>query len=171
VRYEYCREWDTASRTPLEPLSEMEARQRFEGQVPEPDHWFSVAALRDDSRPDSVPDFTLEVLPHAEFVNVAFLDEFASERFNYGLTRIDDRLFMSHVTEHRYPDDGRHHGLHEATFVEEFLFRPDGYVKRVVMDESDSMTHASEYRDVDVAQHWQEVPGFGDWEPLGVFSR
>ncbi|KZC96525.1 MULTISPECIES: hypothetical protein [Clavibacter] len=171
MKYIYCERWDGEFNEPINPLSEADARNRFDGLVPEPDHWFSVAALKDDARDRTVPEFLLEVIPHADFVNVSFLDELGRQRFRYGFTNLQGRLFMSNVTEHRYPADRSFHRINEANAVEEFVFKPEGYAKHVVMDDADPLTHVSEYREVKMDRHWERVPQFGDWEHLGKFDR
>jgi hypothetical protein len=169
--YKYCHRWDTESRTTIDPISEEEAKRRFRGEVAEPDHWFSGVASKHPGVEGAAPEYVLEVLPRASYVNVNFLDPSCDQRYSYGFTRMDDSLFMSHVTEHRYPGRPQHYGLDEALYVAQYLYKPDGYTKEVVMDDSDPTTHVSEYRDVDVSRHWEPVPEFGVWESLGQFKR
>ncbi len=169
--YEYCHRWDTASRTPDDPISEEEAERRFRGEVAEPHHWFSVFASKHPGVEGVAPEYLLEVLPGASYINVKFLDPYCNERYGYGFTPLHDSLFMSHGTEHRYPGKPQHHGLDEAIYVAQYLYKLDGYAKEVVMDDSDPLTHVSEYRDVDVSKHWEPVPEFGAWESLGKFGR
>jgi hypothetical protein len=169
--YKYCHRWDTESRTTIDPISEEEAKRRFRGEVAEPDHWFSGVASKHPGVEGAAPEYVLQVLPRASYVNVNFLDPSCDQRYSYGFTRMDDSLFMSHVTEHRYPGRPQHYGLDEALYVAQYLYKPDGYTKEVVIDDSDPTTHVSEYRDVDVSRHWEPVPEFGVWESLGQFKR
>jgi hypothetical protein len=79
-----------------------EARRRLDGFVAEPDPWFSVGAKRDGASELAASDFILEVLPHAEYVKVIFVDQHHTQRFAYGFKKLDGRMFMRHVTESRY---------------------------------------------------------------------
>ncbi|KZC93893.1 hypothetical protein AWH51_00550 [Clavibacter tessellarius] len=75
------------------------------------------------------------------------------------------------MTEHRYPIEPQYYGPDEAVYVAQYLYKPDGYTKEVLMDDADPLTHVSEYRDVDVSKHWEPVPEFGAWASLGKFNR
>ncbi len=169
--YIYGTRWSGNKRGMLKSLTEDEARQRFDGLVEQPHHWFSVAAMRDGAGPHAAPEFVLEVLPHAEFIGVQFLDQHHSKRFSYGFRKSDSRMFMESVVEHRYADDTSFHRMNESRLVEEMVIRPDGYVKQFVNDYTTNETHISEYRGVDVSGNWEKVPVFGDWEGFGRFER
>jgi hypothetical protein len=171
VNHVYGTIWSGRKRGPLRDLTEAEARRRFDGLVPEPDHWFSVGVKRDEVGELAAPEFILEILPHARYVKVIFVDQHHTQRFAYGFTKMEGRMFMTDVTKHRYPDADRFHPLNEAVWYESTLIKPAGYVKEVVYDYSVNETHLSEYRDVDVRENWEDVPVFGGWERFGEFDR
>jgi hypothetical protein len=155
----------------LEPLFEEEALRRFTGLVPEPHHWFSVAAHRVGAAADDAPEFVLEILPHAEFVNVNFVDQYHTQKVSYGFKKMNGKLFMTNITEHNHPEGRRFFAMDESLSVEQIVIKPDGYVKQVLYDYQVGKTSLSEYRGVDVAGNWQELPEFGAWEELGEFER
>jgi hypothetical protein len=171
LRYTYCRSWSGKRKGPLDPLSAEEARRRFEGLVPEPNHWFSVAAQRVGGAVDDAPEFVLEILPHADFINVKFVDQYHTQRFLYGFKKLDSKLFMTNITEHNYPEEPRFFDLDESLTVEQIVIKPSGYVKQVLYDYKYGKRNVSEYRGVDVAGNWQEIPEFGEWDELGEFER
>ncbi|MDA3803985.1 hypothetical protein ACMT9U_06530 [Clavibacter sp. Sh2036] len=171
MMYVYGTRWSGRKRGPLEALTESEARRRFDGLVAEPDHWFSVGVKRDEADELAAPEFILEILPHAKYVKVIFVDQHHTQRFAYGFTNMEGRMFMTDVTEHRYPDAERFRPLNEAVWYESMLIKPTGYVKETVYDYSVNETHLSEYKDVDVTANWEDVPEFGDWERFGKFGR
>ncbi|MDA3803986.1 hypothetical protein ACMT9U_06535 [Clavibacter sp. Sh2036] len=167
----YGTRWSGRKRAPLEALTESEARRRFDGLVPEPDHWFSVGVKRDGASDLAAPEFILEVLPHAEYVKVLFVDQYHTLRFAYGFRDLGGRMFMTNVKENRYPDAERFHPLNESVWSQSIVIEPTGYVKEVAYDLLAKERHLSEYRDVDVSPNWEDVPEFGDWERFGEFDR
>jgi hypothetical protein len=130
-----------------------------------------VGVKRDEVSELAAPEFILEVLPHAEYVNVLFVDQHHTQRFAYGFKKLDGRMFMRHVMESRYPDADRFHPLNESIWSESMVIEPTGYVKETVYDYSVNETHLSEYRDADASPNWEDVPEFGDWERFGKFDR
>jgi len=80
-------------------------------------------------------------------------------------------MFMTDVTENRYPDAERFHPLNETVWTSSMLIKPTGYVRETAYDLAAKEQHLSEYRDVDVSPNWEGVPEFGDWEHFGKFGR
>jgi hypothetical protein len=171
MKHVYGTRWSGRKRGPLKALTEAEARRRFDGLVAEPDHWFSVGVKRDGASELAAPEFILEILPHAEYVKVIFVDQHHTQRFSYGFRDLGGRMFMTNIKESRYPDGDRFHPLNESIWNESIVIDQTGYVKHVVYGYSVNETHLSEYRDVDVSENWEDVPVFGDWERFGEFDR
>jgi hypothetical protein len=171
MRYIYCHRWNDWLWQPRQPLREKQARARFNGEVPDPNDWFSVVAFGDGMPDSGVPDYVLEVLPHAAYINVFFYDMTHNLRFIYGFEKTEGRMFLSELTEYTYPDDGKRYTQGDCTIVESFIYRPDGYVRSRLDDNARPTIEVTEYRDVDVSAHWEDIPEFGNWEPFGRHYR
>lgn len=171
MRYEYAGYWVVAvsGTRANDPYTEEEARKLFASS--NTDDWFSVAAFKDDLPNTAIPEFTLEVLPHAEFIKVFFYDQHRSIRFIYGLRTTGDKLFLEYTTQYTYPDDSHYHERNESSVIESFRFEPGGTVQHRINDKSKPTIQVSDRRPVDVSSNWEPVPGFGQWGHLARFDR
>ena len=169
IKYIYCERWAYSACEPAGPLSEAEARTRFEGKVPDPDDWFTVAGLQGDAESASVPEFVLEVTPGAEFVYTHLVDQWQRICFIYNFRDIDGRLFLFNRVEYSYPEDDRYLNQAQASRIESILFRPDGYMRRRLKDKSKATNEEWEYKDVELVDNWEAKPEFGEWVALGRY--
>lgn len=119
----YGTRWSGNKRGMLKPLTEDEARIRFNGEMKQPHLGFSVAAKREAVGPDAAPEFVLEVLPHAEFIGVNFPDQRHSKRFSYGFRKTGLRMSLESVIELHYADESGFHRLNETQVIEEMIIR------------------------------------------------
>ncbi|AMM21674.1 hypothetical protein AX769_17880 [Frondihabitans sp. PAMC 28766] len=172
MKYVYCTSWDRDAWQPRRVLTEDEARARYAGQVPAPDHWFTVAAFRDDVAITDNPEFMVEVLPGAEMANVHFIDMAHNLCFIYGFKSIDGRLFLTESTEYTYAPGG-HHPLQEAVAGETATFEVDGSFHVDTWDKRREPlpTDDADGEGLNLAKHWVDIPEFGAWAPLGEYLR
>lgn len=171
MKYEYCSQWNKKLLKPIELLSDEQARARFNGEVPEPDHWFTIVAFADDAVGGQAPEFYIELTPHAAVAKTFFVDQHGSVHFIYGFRLKDDRLFLQSITEYRYPDTSKFYRQNECMEVESFQFEVTGLVHRRLHDKSKEFVQESDIRDVDVSGHWEPVLKFGQWASLGRHDR
>ncbi len=167
-RYVYGRAWNPIF-WDMKPVSEAEARVRFASD--DDDDWFSVAAFAEGVPDDGIPEYVMEILPHAEYMKVHFYDQSRNLRFIYGLRKHGDAMFLEKIVEYTYPDDGVQHRLDECSVVESLNYKPDGLVHQRKNDKSKPVVEEADYRGVDVSSHWEPVPEFGQWDRIARFDR
>jgi len=169
IRYIYCERWAYSACEPAGVLSAAAARTRFEGKVPDPDDWFTVAGFLEDAGGASTPEFVLEVTPGAEFVYAHLVDQWQRICFIYNFRDVEGRLFLFNRVEYTYPEDERYLNQAQASRIESILFKPDGYMRRRLKDKSKATTEEWEYKDVDMVDNWELKPEFGRWGALGRY--
>lgn len=167
-RYVYGRAWNPIS-WDVGDMTEAEARRRFASD--DDDDWFSVAAFAEGVPDDGIPEYVMELLPKAEYVNVQFFDPSRSLRFVYGFRKHGDAIFLDNIVEYTYPDDGMQRRVSESSVMESLSYRPDGLVHQQKEDSSKSTVEEADYRDVDVSSHWEPIPEFGQWDAIARFDR
>jgi hypothetical protein len=161
MTYLYCWKWNERRRSPVDELTEEQARRAWE-DGPQ----LGVAA-GERLEPGKVPAYTLTMSPHGEDVSVHRYTAEGSIESITGYETFEGRLFLSDVTEYLYPDDGQFHGMSASTASRTYTFRPDGYSRlRTSVEEADADT-VEEFTDVDVSDHWLDPLEWGDWERIG----
>src|SRR5918998_5568452 len=107
-----------------------------------------------------------------DFVAVTFLDEAGRQYMEYSFTKKDEkRLFLGRVFIWTYPSDDPKLSLGDSVKREDIRYREDGYVKRIVIDETEAVKDTTEYPDVPVDDNWEPVPEFGDYRSLARKER
>ncbi len=61
--------------------------------------------------------------------------------------------------------------LLDASVVETSTYTPEGLVHVTTDDTSKPTVSEEDYRNVDVSEHWEPIPEFGQWESLGRYKR
>lgn len=156
----YCELWSSKRRKPTGTMSADQARQRdARGES------YSVV-IGDPDAPESV----IEVVPENKYFNVNFIDGEGRTSAAYGFEKIDDsKLFLAEVTLWTYPQGAR--SKSQASRVETFEFRPDGYAAQTVDDSSSEQIETTEKINVSVEANWEPVPEFGNWESIARYDR
>lgn len=172
MQFTYCRDWNDAQWAPIEPLTPAEAAARFRGDVAEPNQWFSVVARRAGVGDEGPVEFVLEVLPESAYVKVKFYELSHSLGLTFGFAKVDAaRLFLDEIVEYTYPEDDAFHLESDATVIDASTYTADGHLQRTVDDTSKPTVVEEDYRDVDVSEHWEPIPEFGEWASLGRYKR
>jgi hypothetical protein len=160
----YCFKWNVRRKRPGVTLSEAEARARHA----KGDEYTAVIA------PPAGNGYPILVTPvwKNDFVAVTFLDEVGRQYMEYSFTRNDEtRLFLDRVFIWTYPDDDPKLHLADSVKREDIRYREDGYVKRIVIDETESIKDTTEYSGVPVDDNWEPVPEFGDYRSIARRER
>lgn len=156
----YCELWSSKRRKPTGAMSADQARQLDAGGKS-----YSVV-LGDPEAPRSV----IEVVPENNYFNVNFIDGEGRISAAYGFSKIDDsRLFLTKLTLWTYPEGAR--SKSQASRIESFEFRPDGYAAQTVNDKSSDQIETTEKIKVPVDTNWEPVPEFGSWESIARYDR
>lgn len=156
----YCELWSSKRRKPTGEMSADQARQRgTKGES-------YCVVLGDPGTPKTV----IEVVPENNYYNVNFLDGEGRTSAAYGFEKIDDsRLFLTEMTLWTYPEGAR--SKSQASRVESFEFRPDGYAAQTVDDSSSDQIEKTEKIKVPVDANWEPVPEFGHWDSIARYDR
>jgi hypothetical protein len=179
----YGSRWNNGFSMMLGPLSEQEARVRYEHGLevsiacgvaelaaePEDDldfegeqpaEWELYTELSRRSRRPDQPDLAM----------VEFYNFWGSRVASYYFDRSDDgRLFLGQVDEFEFSDNTGFAEDHEWSVLTEHYFRPDGsssVVIRHALPEGGQDVTQTEYTGGDVATHWEPVPAWGDWASI-----
>ena len=171
LKFEYGRQWSSGRWRLTQPMDESQARLRFDGKVSAPHDWFSVAAWRDGVPTDGPVEFVLEVKPRADFVGVHFYDLDRRLEVVFGFRKHGESLFRESIVEYTYPSDGSYFLQGDASMVETSRYGVDGTLNYIVNDVSRPTIREEDYRNVDVSEHWEPIPEFGQWESLGRYKR
>jgi hypothetical protein len=161
---EYCHSWNSRRNRVGVPLTEEEARARNAAGEQ------FIAALRPKGSRQPV---LVTVAGETDVIAVTFRDQHGRQNLKYWFGKVDndERLFLRTVMFWEYPNDDPQLHQSAATNVEEVLFRPDGYVKRVVRDSVEQVKETTEYNSVPVADNWEPVPDFGDYWSIARRER
>lgn len=123
-------------------------------------------ALGTPSEPEVV-----EVCWNNSYLGVWFFDPHLRQSIKYSFDLIDaDTLFLQSVTRWQYPGQTAG-GLNESTLTETFSYGPDGSAKRVIKDDQAGETITQERQGVDISDHWEPKPAFGDWTSVIRYER
>ena len=152
----YCQQWNLLLAAPTDPISEPDARVRFE-QGP----WFSV--VLDGER--GVPRAAIELQPGPAVAKVFLFTPAGSIDRISTFRRAGDRLRVTDTTVYRYADDDRHLQS-DSTVIESVLFKPDGTARRVCKDKTQASLVVEDCDGVVAGEREVPVPAFGNWEPL-----
>ncbi len=162
MRVSYCERWNNRLAEPIEPISEEEARRRYEKGP-----WFTVV-IGDPP----IPHCFIEINWENDYMGVNFLDEAGSTRCVYAFTRVDDsRMFLDQATFWQYPKDGKYHPMFEAELIEAFFYRQDGTATHEVRDEITGEVTLADHAGVPLDINWEPVPEFGDWASVARRDR
>lgn len=153
----YCERWNDIMKKPIEIISRDEAAKRYKsGEL------FSVV-VGEVAKPTAL----LEIRWETNYAAAWFFDDKVRRMLAYTFTRVDEeRLFLSEIATWTYADEARGR-FNDARHLERITYTQEGGVHREVEDESasDEML-VEDYSGVDVTDHWQTVPRFGEWEEL-----
>lgn len=156
----YCELWSSKRRKPTGEMSPENARQRDAAGES------YCVVLGDPSAPDAV----IEVVPENNYFNVNFIDDEGRVGTAYGFEKVDDsRLFLAEVTLWTYPQGAR--SKSQASRIETFEFRPDGYAAQTVDESSSDQIQKTEKINISVDTNWEPVPEFGHWESIARYDR
>jgi hypothetical protein len=161
---EYCHSWNSRRNRVGVALTEGEARARnASGEE-------FIAVLRSAGGGQPV---LVTVSGETDVITVTFRDRHGRQNLKYWFGKVDgdERLFLRTVMFWEYPSDDPKLRQSEATKVEETAFRPDGYVKRVVIDSVEQEKETTEYNSVPVDGNWEPVPEFGDYWSIARRER
>lgn len=161
---EYCHSWNSRRNRVGVPLSEADARARNATG----EQFIAVVREKAGSQPALVT-----VSGENDVITVTFRDRHGRQNLKYWFGKVDDdeRLFLRTVMFWEYPSDDPKLRQSDATKVEDTSFRPDGYVKRVVMDSVEQVKETTEYNSVPVADNWEPVPEFGNYWSIARRER
>jgi hypothetical protein len=129
-----------------------------------------IAALRWLGSPQPV---LVTVSGETDVITVTFRDQHGRHSLKYWFGKVDndERLFLRTAMSWEYPSDDPKLRQSAATKVEDTSFRPDGYVKRVVLDGVENIKETTEYNSVPVADNWEPVPEFGNYWSIARRER
>ncbi|WP_147381295.1 hypothetical protein [Nocardioides immobilis] len=175
--------WSEIYKVMLTPMSEDEARARYEagdkvkvacGVEPltpddpddldlegdEPAVWTLLAELKRSTREPGQPDV----------VEVEFFNFWGTREASYYFRlQADGRLFLTNVYEYEFADSSGFVRGNDWSVLTEHSFRPDGTSSVVVRrSQPDGSTDVSktEFQGGDFSTHWEPVPAWGDWASI-----
>lgn len=159
----YCLKWNIRRKRPGITLSEAEALARdaagdeYTAVIPQP----------------AGKGYPVLVTPvwKNDFLAVTFLDEAGRQHLQYSFTRKDERLFLGRAFIWTYPSDDPKLDIGDSVKREDIRYREDGYVKRIVIDETEAVKDTTEYSDVPVDENWEPVPEFGSYRSIARKER
>lgn len=156
----YCEVWSDQFRSPTDEMTEEAARARDKkGEL-------YCVVLGSPTSPEAV----LEVVWKNSYLGVEFIDDLGRTHTKYIFQKIESgKLFMTEVVIWTYPEGARFE--FEAEVIESVFFRPDGYVRRTVDDNTSDRKEITEYADVPLDANWEPVPEFGYWESVARYDR
>lgn len=83
-----------------------------------------------------------------------------------------DSVFLRSVAHYAYPDEPRHFHLNESDVLHSIDYRENGEVHVMIREyvgpERIRQTETTEYKDIDVSDHYYKIPEFGQWD--GFFN-
>jgi hypothetical protein len=160
IQVSYCRRWNFNRNRPIDPYTEDEARARHEAGEE------YCAVLGDPEAPDRV----VEVV-HPKAVKVWFFDPQQRQSLNYVFRSTGgDGMFLREMGRWQYPDDAARQ-LNEASRIENLRYDEDGTVHHNVRDKAAGENTSTSYRDVDVSNHTEAVPAFGEYVSIARWDR
>lgn len=164
MNYLYGHRWHEKLRKPIRPMTESEARKRWE-QGPQ-----LCVAGGVDLEPGTVPDWSLVVGQRGEFVKATRYDELGRIVSVYAFRPQDERpgeMFLRAVTLYTYPDTERWYDQMHASAVAMYHFNPDGSGDRLLKVKAAPADELVEFDGVDVSEHWVPQVAWGDWDRFG----
>lgn len=164
MNYLYGHSWHPKLRKPVRPLTEKQARERWENG---PD--FCVAG-GPDLEPGRVPEYSLVVGRQGQFVTATRYDQHGSVVAVYNFKHVDERpddLFLKQVTLYTYPGEDRWYDELHCSAVATYQFRPDGSGQRRLTVKAAPADEVVEFEGVDVSDHWEAPITWGDWDRFG----
>ena len=162
VQYTY--RWNQRRNKPGNPLSEEEARARDAAG----EEYTAVTP----PRPGTSSPVLVTPVWKSGVVVVTFMDDPGRKTVEYTFAKKDEsRLFLESVHLWSYPSDDPKLRLSDASVREEFHYREDGYVERIVTNKAEQYRETVEYSDVPVESNWEAVPEFGQWGSVARFER
>lgn len=125
-----------------------------------------------DGNEGSPPDFIMEFHPNTRGRPTrAVIRRFypsGSVSSSTEFYEIDGKLFMRKAYDYSYASSKEQYRRADAASMITSRYKPDGSVQVEIDDTSSPMLDIREYRDVDVSQHWEEIPKTSeDFERLG----
>jgi hypothetical protein len=162
----YCLNWYWFKNRPTEPMTEEQARVRFntDGAMK-----FTIALIADDS-PNGVPFATIETMPHGDGISVTRYTASGTEVLALGYEKIGDRMFAFGANQCYYSAPGKSEEqlLTETSMVESYAFSPDSSDARVRRQLGDAFYEFISLRVSQSQQrseaNWKPLLEFGNWE-------
>lgn len=156
----YCELWSSKRRKPTGEMGVDQARQR------DTDGESYCVVLGDSSAPQAV----IEVAPENKFIGVNFVDDEGRTHTALSFVNIGEgKFFMDEFVMWSYePGAGNMSG---ANRIESLEYRPDGYLRRTIDDDSSDRIEVIEYKDVPVDVNWEPEPKFGNWASIARYDR
>lgn len=175
--------WSEIYKVVLNPMTESEARARYEAGEPvkiacgeepltlddpddldlegdEPAVWTLYADLGQSRRDPDQPDV----------VEVEFFNFWGTREASYFFRRQDDgRLFLTDVAEYEFADTSRFVRGNDWSVLTEHSFRPDGtsaVVVRTALPDGSTDVKKTEHAGGDFSAHWEPVPDWGEWASI-----
>ncbi|MFC4564674.1 hypothetical protein ACFO4E_22680 [Nocardiopsis mangrovi] len=158
----YCHRWNSRRARPGSPITEDEARESDAAG----EEYTAIVPLPDRTYPALVT-----VVGKKSYWSTTFLDAYGRETAKYIFDEREGRLFLHRVFLRTYADDTPGLLLSDAARVEEVRIRPDGYMKRILIDKPKNEKITEEYSDVPVDSNWEPRPEFGAWSSITRFER
>lgn len=156
MQWVYGERWNNLLEEPIEPFGESEARRRHEaGNL--------YTAIREGLDKNKI---LVEVRLERAYVGVRFLDELARDETVFSFRKIEGRLFLREVISYEYGDSKKRGGHAEPVVIESFTFTPDGKMRREIDDSRQAQINATDYNSVDVSDHWEPIPSFGEYDSI-----
>ena len=153
----YGERWTDLGNYIVDPLDAEAARERHErGRL-------YAAILGDPERPWAHLDVRLEV----GYVGVEFLDEQLREDLSYTFSRAPDSegdLFLEQATWRSYDSSG------DRFSAEHYIFEPPNLAHVAKLDYVADEQETSDV-ETDLAQNWEPVPAFGEYESIARRER
>lgn len=160
MKITYCEVWSNELRSATDVITPDKARARDEAGES------YCVVLGDTTSPDAV----IEVVPENDYINVSFIDGEGRPYMAYGFEKFDEKtFFMDEVVVWSYPEGARDES--EANRVESLEYRPDGYGKHTVDDDSSETIQVTERTEVPLRQNWEPAPQFGQWSSIARKDR
>ncbi|MPZ93905.1 MAG: hypothetical protein GEU96_03120 [Propionibacteriales bacterium] len=107
-----------------------------------------------------------------DHLGICFVDDDGRRLFEFSFRKVSDQqLFLSTLKRWQYPA-GAKADPRDADLIETIYYQQDGIVSHHLDDSHTGNTTVTDYKEVDVSDHWIDVPTFDglsyEWIPSWI---
>ncbi|MPZ93906.1 MAG: hypothetical protein GEU96_03125 [Propionibacteriales bacterium] len=154
----YCLKWNARLRKPIDVVSEDKARARDAAARAGKNVDYYTIVFGDPQLPDAF----LEVVWENDFLAVWFVDDDGRRLIEFGFRKVSaQQMFLTEIGRWQYPAGARA-DYRDAELIETLYYEQEGIVSHHLDDSQTGRTTITDYKEVDVSDHWIDVPAFDD---------